>query len=38
VTVEGTDATAEHLAKRLYGILATRYGYQISVGDADSLQ
>ncbi len=35
LTVEDTDATAEHLAKRLYGILTTRYGYQISMGDAD---
>lgn len=34
VTVEGTDATAERLAKRLYGILTARYGYQISIGNS----
>lgn len=34
VKVEGTDPTAEHLVKRLYGILTTRYGYQISEEDS----
>lgn len=36
VKVEGTDTAAEHLAKRLYGILTARYGYENSTGSSDN--